>query len=88
MADQLVIAGRTFNSRLIVGTGKYRSFKEMRLAHEASGADMVTVAVRPAMSAVPGAIRSTCTRTGMRSARRTQENVGATAGRRLEVLVS
>src|SRR3984885_5030336 len=46
MADHLVIAGRTFNSRLIVGTGKYRSFQEMRLAHEASGADMVTVAVR------------------------------------------
>src|SRR5450755_4190191 len=46
MADQLVIAGRAFNSRLIVGTGKYRSFQEMRLAHEASGADMVTVAVR------------------------------------------
>src|SRR6202034_1435218 len=46
MADQLVIAGRTFNSRLIVGTGKYRSFGEMQQAHEASGADMVTVAVR------------------------------------------
>jgi thiazole synthase len=46
MADQLVIAGRAFNSRLIVGTGKYRSFGEMRRAHEASGADMVTVAVR------------------------------------------
>ena len=46
MVDQLVIAGRAFNSRLIVGTGKYRSFQEMRLAHEASGADMVTVAVR------------------------------------------
>lgn len=46
MADQFVIAGRSFNSRLIVGTGKYRSFQEMRLAHEASGADMVTVAVR------------------------------------------
>src|SRR5450631_1116449 len=46
MADQLVIAGRTFNSRLIVGTGKYRSFQEMKRAHEASGADMVTVAVR------------------------------------------
>ena len=30
MADQLVIAGRAFNSRLIVGTGKYRSFQEMR----------------------------------------------------------
>ena len=46
MADQLVIAGRAFNSRLIVGTGKYRSFQEMARAHEASGADMVTVAVR------------------------------------------
>src|ERR1700689_2815168 len=46
MADQLTIAGRTFNSRLIVGTGKYRSFQEMQRAHQASGADMVTVAVR------------------------------------------
>ena len=44
--DQLVIAGRTFQSRLIVGTGKYRSSEEMAAAHEASGADMVTVAVR------------------------------------------
>ena len=46
MPDQLVIAGRAFNSRLIVGTGKYRSFEEMARAHAASGADMVTVAVR------------------------------------------
>ena len=46
MADQLVIAGRAFQSRLIVGTGKYRSFPEMARAHRASGADMVTVAVR------------------------------------------
>jgi thiazole synthase len=46
MPDQLVIAGRAFNSRLIVGTGKYRSFLEMARAHAASGADMVTVAVR------------------------------------------
>jgi len=46
MSDQLVIAGRAFRSRLIVGTGKYRSFQEMKRAHEASGADMVTVAVR------------------------------------------
>src|SRR5215469_8928686 len=46
MADQLVIAGRAFRSRLIVGTGKYRSFQEMGRAHTASGADMVTVAVR------------------------------------------
>src|SRR6202020_1347250 len=46
MADQLVIAGRAFSSRLIVRTGKYRSFQEMARAHAASGADMVTVAVR------------------------------------------
>lgn len=46
MADQLVIAGRAFGSRLIVGTGKYRTFQEMQRAHEASGAAMVTVAVR------------------------------------------
>src|SRR5215831_7531484 len=44
--DVLRIAGREFRSRLIVGTGKYRSFQEMARAHEASGAEMVTVAVR------------------------------------------
>src|SRR5882724_9914127 len=44
--DPLIIAGREFTSRLIVGTGKYSSFAVMRRAHEASGADMVTVAVR------------------------------------------
>jgi thiazole synthase len=46
MADELVIAGRAFHSRLIVGTGKYRSFAEMARAIEASGAEVVTVAVR------------------------------------------
>jgi thiazole synthase len=46
MNDSLVIAGRAFQSRLIVGTGKYRSFQEMVRAHVASGAEMVTVAVR------------------------------------------
>ncbi|MFN7925436.1 MAG: thiazole synthase [Bryobacteraceae bacterium] len=46
MSDALVIAGRRFESRLIVGTGKYRSFPEMARCHAASGADMVTVAVR------------------------------------------
>src|SRR5581483_5223345 len=40
------IADREFHSRLIVGTGKYRSFQEMARAHEASGAEIVTVAVR------------------------------------------
>ena len=41
-----IIAGRTFQSRLIVGTGKYPSMPIMVKAHAASGADMVTVAVR------------------------------------------
>jgi thiazole synthase len=41
-----VVAGRTFRSRLIVGTGKYPSNAVMAQAHAASGADMVTVAVR------------------------------------------
>jgi thiazole synthase len=45
-ADPLVIADRTFRSRLIVGTGKYPSYPVMVRAHEASGAEMVTVAVR------------------------------------------
>jgi thiazole synthase len=44
--DPLVIAGRTFNSRLIIGTGKYPTHQVMAAAHDASGADMVTVAVR------------------------------------------
>src|SRR5947207_3404311 len=46
MASNLIIAGREFHSRLIVGTGKYRSFQEMQRCHQASGAEMVTVAVR------------------------------------------
>src|SRR5436853_5147736 len=46
MPDRLVIAGRAFSSRLIVGTGKYRSIQEIARAHAASGTDMVTVAVR------------------------------------------
>jgi thiazole synthase len=46
MPGKLTIAGREFSSRLIVGTGKYRSFQEMQYCHEASGAEMVTVAVR------------------------------------------
>jgi thiazole synthase len=46
MSDALVIAGREFRSRLIVGTGKYKSFQETARALEASGAEMVTVAVR------------------------------------------
>src|SRR3954452_12696996 len=45
-SDPFVIAGRTFASRLIVGTGKYSSHAVMAQAHAASGADMVTAAVR------------------------------------------
>ena len=44
--DSFVIAGKTFASRLIVGTGKYPSHAIMKAAHEAAGTDMVTVAVR------------------------------------------
>ncbi len=44
--DKLVIAGREFNSRLLIGTGKYPSHQVMQAAHDASGADVVTVAVR------------------------------------------
>jgi len=44
--DALVVAGRTYHSRLLVGTGKYRDLDETKLAIEASGAEIVTVAVR------------------------------------------
>lgn len=46
MHDTLTIAGRSFGSRLVLGTGKYDSFDTMREALAASGAEMVTVAVR------------------------------------------
>jgi thiazole synthase len=46
MSDPLVIVNHTFGSRLIVGTGKYRSFQETARALDASGAEIVTVAVR------------------------------------------
>jgi len=45
-SDPLVIAGRTFNSRLIIGTGKYKTYAENAAAAEAAGVDMVTVAIR------------------------------------------
>jgi thiazole synthase len=44
--DPFVLAGKTFTSRLIIGTGKYASFDVMRDAHRESGAEIVTVAVR------------------------------------------
>src|SRR3977135_1532307 len=46
IADPLVIAGRAYRSRLLVGTGKYKDFAETRAAVVASGADIVTVAIR------------------------------------------
>ena len=46
MNDELIIAGRAYGSRLLVGTGKYRDFVETRSAVEASGAEIVTVAIR------------------------------------------
>src|SRR5256886_10282694 len=46
MTDVLRIGDREFRSRLFVGTGKYRSFQEMARCHAASGAEVVTVAVR------------------------------------------
>jgi len=46
MKDALVVAGKTYSSRLLVGTGKYRDFAETRAAVEASGAQIVTVAIR------------------------------------------
>src|SRR5947207_6992407 len=46
MKDALVVAGRRYGSRLLVGTGKYRDFAETRAAVEASGAQLVTVAIR------------------------------------------
>jgi thiazole synthase len=46
LKDPFVVAGREYRSRLIVGTGKYKDFEETRRAVEASGAEIVTVAVR------------------------------------------
>ena len=45
-ADRLVVAGRSYRSRLLVGTGKYRDLQETRAAIVASGAEIVTVAIR------------------------------------------
>src|SRR4030095_978092 len=45
-SDALVVAGKPYRSRLLVGTGKYRDFDETRRAIEASGAEIVTVAIR------------------------------------------
>ena len=44
--DALIIGGKAYNSRLLVGTGKYKDFSETRAAVEASGANIITVAIR------------------------------------------
>ncbi|MGZ5165282.1 MAG: thiazole synthase, partial [Burkholderiales bacterium] len=44
--DPLLIAGKPYTSRLLVGTGKYKDFSETQAAVEASGAQIVTVAIR------------------------------------------
>ena len=54
MTDALTLAGKQYHSRLIVGTGKYRDFAETRRAVEASGAEIVTVAVRRVNITDPG----------------------------------
>tara|TARA_B100000073_G_C23715337_1_gene565721 strand:- start:100 stop:876 length:777 start_codon:yes stop_codon:yes gene_type:complete len=46
VSDDLIIAGKAYSSRLLVGTGKYKDFEETATAIEASGAEIVTVAVR------------------------------------------
>jgi len=46
MSDNLVLAGRAFGSRLILGSGKYKTFELMAQAMEAAGAEMITVAIR------------------------------------------
>lgn len=55
MGDRWTVAGRSFRSRLIVGTGKYRNLEETAAAIEASGAEMVTVAIRRVNLSDPGA---------------------------------
>ena len=52
--DPFVLAGKTYRSRLITGSGKYRSFDETRRATEAAGAEIVTVAVRRVNITDPG----------------------------------
>ncbi len=52
--DELRVAERSFSSRLLIGTGKYKDFEETAAAAEASGADIVTVAVRRVNISNPG----------------------------------
>ncbi len=52
--DRLIIAGRSFRSRLMTGTGKYRNFEEMRAAIAQSDCEIITVAVRRVQTQAPG----------------------------------
>ena len=57
MPDELVIGGKSFRSRLILGTGRYRTMEDMVQAVEASGAEMITVAHTPPGPGQPRAKR-------------------------------
>ena len=46
MSDKFIVAGKSYSSRLLIGTGKYKDFAQTRAAVEASGAELVTVAIR------------------------------------------
>ena len=61
-ADPLVIAGRTFTSRLMIGTGKFSGPQAMRAAMESSGAEIITVAVRTWTTQLLVGFRSTRTK--------------------------
>jgi len=52
--DELIIGGKTFKSRLMIGTGKFSDFKVMNEAHEKSGAEIITVAIRRVDLNAPG----------------------------------
>jgi thiazole synthase len=92
LQDELKIGTLTLRSRLIIGTGKYRSFTEMKDAHRASGAEMVTVAVRrvpldrssesfldhldPALHILPNTAGCYTTEEAIRTARLAREALG------------
>ncbi|MGH9902784.1 MAG: thiazole synthase [Pyrinomonadaceae bacterium] len=91
-AEKFELGGRVFTSRLIVGTGKYRTFDEMKAAHRASGAGMVTVAVRrvpldrgsesfldhldPSLTILPNTAGCYTAEVAVRTARRAREALG------------
>jgi len=52
--DELVIGGKTFTSRLMLGTGKFTDFEVMKKAHEKSGAEIITIAIRRVDLSAPG----------------------------------